>query len=327
MSAYLDAPRDDAPITHANPAELHQDGESGSAYAGAFCVHYRRHHDAIVLLRQLHALAKAVQRHRGMVMALLAGNLAFAEEFALLQLEVARRLATLEAFAQVSGDLLSERDQGNLHNAWQTICADWQQDAVIDNFELHSHFIEQLHGMIGALAKSIERPVSWLVAPAMAEALAHHAPQQTFKQHELLNFITKQLPDMVEQMARMRGLSTYAAARGTCEYFLDRKLRFALQCVRAQHEKVRQQAERLHGLLEARLTSLSFIKTYELKLMFLVNTIERDVLAGGDITSSAHQLFKLATEIIDVYLKVVEEGFEWIAKWQDEDMESWLMQA
>ena len=89
--------------------------------------------------------------------------------------------------------------------------------------------------------------------------------------------------------------------------------------MRGQHEKLRQQAERMAGILGNKLPSLSFIKTYELKLMFLLNTVEMDVLAGTAITSSSHQLFKLATEIIDVYLKVAEEGFDLIAKWHDQD--------
>lgn len=291
-----------------------------------FCQQFRSQRDAIVLLRQLHHMSKAVQRHRGMSMALLAGNKMFEGDFSVLQRQVERRLATLEIFAAAGGDLLSSRDQQNLHNAWHTISADWQDDDVIDNFELHSHFIEQLHGMIGELAKKVERPVSAAMVEDHGAEVAHfeNAYPKAFKQIELLNFIAKQTPEMVEQMARMRGLATYAAAKGECEYTLDRKLRFALQCVRTQHEKLRMAAERMQTILDGELASLAYIKTYELKLMFLLNTVEMDVLSGAEITSSSHQLFKLATEIIDVYLKVAEDGFDVIAKWHDEDLETWL---
>ena len=291
-----------------------------------FCSQFRSQRDAIVLLRQLHHMSKAVQRHRGMTMALLAGNTMFEGDFAILQRQVERRLASLEIFAAAGGDLLSERDQQNLHNAWNTISADWQNDDVIDNFELHSHFIEQLHSMMVQLAKKIERPVSAaMVEDHGAELIGSEENYpKIFKQIELLNFIAKQTPEMVEQLARMRGLATYAAAKGECEYYLDRKLRFALQCVRTQHEKLRLQAERMQNILEGALPSVSYIKTYELKLMFLLNTVDMDVLSGAEISSSSHQLFKLATEIIDVYLKVAEDGFDVIAKWHDEDLELWL---
>lgn len=313
-----------AASTFVNPKEA--DAETKDVAYTIFCRQFRVQRDAIVLLRQLHHMAKAVQRHRGMSMALLAGNLAFEGDFTILQREFERRLATLEEFAAAAGDLLSDRDQQNLHNAWYTISADWRNDDVLDNFELHSHFIEQLQEMILGLAKKIERPASAIMASDYAVALQHgDVPEpKLFKQIELLNFIAKQTPDMVEQLARMRGLATYAAEKGECEYSLDRKLRFALQCVRTQHEKLRLQSERMQSVVGGELPSLSFIKTYELKLMFLLNTVESDVLSGAQITSSSAQLFRLATEIIDVYFKVAEEGFNLMAKWHDEDLEVWL---
>ena len=185
-------------------------------------------------------------------MALLAGNTVFQGDFILLQKQFERRLASLEAFAKLTGGLLSAREKENLHNAWHTIRVDWQQDDVIDNFELHSHFIEQLHGMMVSVGKTIEQPVSMLIAQAedsplpIEDALAY---PRLFKQMELLHFISSQVPAMIEQIARIRGLATYAAAKGVCDYHHDRKLRYVISCSRAQHEKLRHQSERLESLL------------------------------------------------------------------------------
>ena len=132
----------------------------------AFCTAFRQRQDALLLIKQLNQTAKAVQRHRGMSMALLAGSNLFRGDFEVLQRQVERRLISLEVFAAQTGGLLNDRDKENLHNAWQTISADWQDDDVIDNFELHSHFIEQLHGMILSLARKLERPVSVAIAEA-----------------------------------------------------------------------------------------------------------------------------------------------------------------
>ncbi|WP_082378815.1 hypothetical protein [Marinagarivorans algicola] len=286
-----------------------------------FSKRYTEQRDAMVLLRQLHHLSKAVQRHRGMSMALLAGNRAFEEDFALLQCEVERRLAALEAFAAMAGSL-SDRDRQNVHNAWYTISAHWQDDDVIDNFELHSHFIEQMQGMSIALAQKIERPITRVMAPNRVASA--NKPIVAMRSVELLPFIVRRIPEMVEQLARMRGLATYAAAKGECEYRLDRKLRFAVQCVRAQHEALRVYAQRICGGLETELPSVNLMKTYELKLMFLLNKVEADVLGGNRIMSESAQLFALATEIIDVYLNVAQEGLSLVAKWHDEDLEAWL---
>lgn len=293
----------------------------------SFCIAYRERQDALSLMKQLNQLSKAVQRHRGMSMALLAGNLVFQGDFAVLQKQLERRLASLEAFAKRTGGLLGARDEENLHNAWHTIRVDWQGDDVIDNFELHSHFIEQLQGMLISLSKRVERPVSVMVAEAANMTLPVEDTvtyPRLFKQIELLNFVSSQVPSMIEQIARIRGLATYAAAKGECDYHHDRKLRYVISCARAQHEKLRHQSERLESILVGGIASLPLIKTYELKLMFLLTTVESDILSGTTITTSSHQVFKLASEIIDVYIKVVEDGLALLSRWHEDDMETWL---
>jgi hypothetical protein len=292
----------------------------------AFCAAYRQRQDALSLIKQLNQMTKAVQRHRGMSMTLLAGSSLFQGDFGVLQHQVERRLASLEVFAAQTG-LLSARDKENLHNAWHTIRADWQGDDVIDNFELHSHFVEQLQAMIAGLAKLLERPISVVVAAAIGIQLPDEdasAYPKMFKQIELLNFAARQVTVMVEQVARIRGLSTYAAAKGFCDYHHDRKLRYAISTARASNAKLRHQAERLESVLAGSLPSLSMIKTYELKLMFLLNTVESDVLSGMTITANSHHLFKLATETIDVYLKVVDDAMDLVSRWNDDDLEGWL---
>lgn len=295
-----------------------------------YCASYRQRQDALSLIRQLNHMAKAVQRHRGMSMAMLAGSTLFQGDFNVLQRQVERRLASLEVFAAQTGGLLLPRDKENLHNAWHTIRADWQGDDVIDNFELHSHFIEQLQGMIAGLARALERPVSVVTAAkAGIELIAEDDKgyPKMFKQIELLNFAARQVPMMVEEVARIRGLATYAAAKGECDYHHDRKLRYAISCARASNEKLRHQAGRLESLLTGAPISLAMIKAYELKLMFLLGTVEMDILSGTTISADSHNLFKLATEIIDVYLKMVEDAMDLIDAWHEEDLECWLSMA
>lgn len=293
----------------------------------AYCEAYRHRQDALLLIKQLNQLAKAVQRHRGMSMAILAGSTLFQGDFAVLQQQVERRLQSLAVFSRYTSGLLTGRDKEGLSNAWETISADWQDDDVIDNFELHSHFIEQLQALTLNLATILEKPVSVVVAEAVGLELA--VPEsgtypKLFKQIELLDFAVRQAPIMIEQVARIRGLATYAAAKGECDYHHDRKLRYAISCARASNEKLRHQAERLESILQGALPCLNMIKTYELKLMFLMNTVEMDILSGATISANSHSLFKLATEIIDVYLKVVDEAMILIGRWHEEDLEDWL---
>lgn len=289
-----------------------------------FCTRYRQREDVFSLINQINQLIKAVQKHRGVSMGILAGDNSFVAGFEMLQKQLEKRLATLECFAHRTGGLLSTREKENLNLAWMTIRQDWQDDDLSDNFELHTHFIEQLQGMLISLAKQLESPLCPETIGA-SEALGNGYPK-LFKQIELLNFVARQLPDMIEQVAKVRGLSVYAASLGSVDFYNDRKLRFLLQCAREQSDKLRHQAERLNELLRGELRSFQELKNLELKLLFLLNTVEQDVLSGVEITTSSQQYFKLATDIIDIYWRVVNDGLALLRRWHEDDMEDWLKQ-
>lgn len=272
-------------------------------------------------------MIKEVQRHRGMSMALLGGNLLFREEFERLQQQLERRLRSLQAFAGQTHDLLSARDQDNLRSAWATIRHDWQHDSVIDNYELHCHLIEQLLGMLAGLGKQLEQPVSSLVENAgdvPVASLDGASYPKRFRHLEVLHFTTRQMPAVVEQIGRIRALATYAAAIGHCDSHHDGKLRYVIQCTRVNNEKLRHQTKRLEGILEQDINLLGSLKSYEIKLVFLLNMVEMDILTGKKITADSNRIFNVATDIIEVYFKVVDDGLQLLESWHEQDMENWL---
>jgi hypothetical protein len=295
-----------------------------------FCALYRQRQDTLLLLRQLVQMIKAVQRHRGMSMALLGGNNLFQSEFDRLQQQLEHRLLSLQALAKQTDELLSERDQDNLRSAWVTISHDWQQDSVIDNYELHCHLVEQLLGMLAILGKQLEQPVSILVdnpgTPPLGGIDGARYPKR-FRNLEVLHFTTRQMPAVIEQIGRIRALATYAAAIGHCDSHHDGKLRYVLQNTRVNNEKLRHQTKRLENILEHEVSLLGPLKSYEIKLAYLLNTVEQDILAQRKITANSNRLFNVASDIIDVYFKVVDDGLNLLSRWQEDDMENWLQSA
>lgn len=288
----------------------------------SFCSEYRQREDVVSLIFQINQLIKAVQRHRGVSMGLLAGDNSFEQSFDVLQRQLQKRLGMLGCFAHRTGGLLSLRQKENLQLAWQTIRQNWQDDDLSDNFELHSHFIEQLQGMLSSLARHLEKPFcSELTAAAEQNGVSY---PKFFKQIELLNFVIRQLPEMIEHVAKVRGLSVYASSLGSVDFYNERKLRFLLQSARDQSDKLRHQAERLQDLFSGELSSFQELKNLELKLLYLLNTVEQDVLSGGEIRTSSQQYYKLATAIIDVYWRVVDDGLALLRRWQEGDLEDWL---
>ncbi len=284
------------------------------------CEEYRVRNDVLSLIFQINQLIKAVQKHRGITMGLIGGSAGFREEFTRLQLQIDRRISTFQAFIKRTEGLISGQQELSVVFSWQTIRQDWQDDKLSDNFELHSHLIEQLQNLVYGLAKLLEQPFEGV---GTADSIAY---PQVFKQIELLNFVARELPEMVEHLAKVRGLSTFIAASGELEYHHDRKLRYVLQCAKQQNERLRHQSDRLRELLEGAIVSLPEIKAVELKLIYLLEIVENDVLGGGTIKTNSHQLFKLATELIDVYWAIVNEGLAVIRSWNEELLEAWLRQ-
>lgn len=287
---------------------------------------YKARELAFNLITQINHLVKNVQRHRGISMGLLAGNRAFEKEFGLLQGQIDRRLSLLKVFSLQEGSLLSERDRSNIQLAWDTIREDWQGDELSDNFELHSHFVEQLKQASLAIAKQIETPILFQLhhdAARFNEADHTGVPRLT-KQIELLNFTCSLLPTMIESMAKIRGLASFAAANGGAGYQYDRRLRYLLHCAREQHAKLLQCAQRMHEILDGELEAKTVIGDLETKFLHLIELVTHDVLSGTTIHASSSQLFNIATVLIDKYWSVVDQGLGLLRDWHQDDLDLWV---
>lgn len=295
------------------------------------CQLYHQRLGSLALIKQLNQLIEAVQKHRGLSMALLAGDDAFAEEFSTLQQSLDRRIAMLRAFAVHSGNLLNRAEREKIDAAWLTLRSDWQDDTVIDNFELHSHFIDQLLSQMTRLGRHLERPMyeclqdsSENLSPEFAVAPGVNSFRVVL-QLGLLAFVCKLMPDMIELIAKIRGLATHAMVAGECSELFADKLRFLLRCARAQREKLGMGMGRMTDEVRDEIPSLPMIKTYDLKLMYMLDKVEHEVLASTQIATDQHSFFALGSDIIGVYVDVVNQGLDLLQRWHEEQLEEWLL--
>ncbi len=291
-----------------------------------FCGLYQARELVINLVHQVNHLVVDVQRHRGISMGLLAGNKAFEGDFDEIQSQISRRLAALDAFASLSAGLFGGRERAALQQAWDTIRLDWQDDKLSDNFELHSHFIEQLFHVSIGMAKSIETPLLDVVGyESRLEGKEVESYPRNVKQAELVHFTCATLPQMIESLAKIRGLASFSAAKGGAQYDHDRKLRFLVQSARTHNEKLRQCAHRLHSVLGGELNAKYVVGELETKFVHLIEIVTHDVLSGRTIHSSSSQLFNIATDLIDKYWGIVDEGLDLLRLWHRRDLESWIV--
>jgi len=52
--------------------------------------------------------------------------------------------------------------------------------------------------------------------------------------------------------------------------------------------------------------------------------VEQDILKEGKVTADSNRLFEIATDIIDLYLHVVDQGVALLERWHQEEIENWL---
>lgn len=286
-----------------------------------FCQAIQDRHNRVTLIKQLLHMTSAVQLHRGMSMSLLAGSRLFAGDIQLLQSELEKRLTIIETFVGQRENLLNDQAKQNLQQAWLTIRNDWHDDTLIDNFELQSHFIDQLIYMIDEIAQQVAKPLS---PPLQNEQSKVTNAESNFKIIELLHFLSPQLIQLIELLAKIRGLATHSASLGRTDYVQDRKLRYLVQCAKENNERTRHQAKRLSNMWGSVMPCLNDIATAEMKVLFLFNTVEADILSGTKIDVESHHLFKIASEIIDIYFNVADKGWDLIRSQFDDDMEAWI---
>ena len=284
---------------------------------------YRASQDALTLSKQLVQMIRAIQRHRGMSMAILGGNHDFQEPVAHLQRQLKNRLLGLRAFSEGTG-LLTKETLDELNRAWVTISHNWQEDSVLDNYELHCHLLEQLLALLGSLSRRLEAPLQPggpVDSSPMASSPDNNVRPTRLQVLELLHFSTRLLPSVVEQIGRIRALSSYAAARGRCGSQEEAKLRYVIHNTRVNNEKLRHQLIRLDSILPNDLCETGSLKRYELKVAFLLSMVEQDLLEARPMSADSNRLFAIATDIIDVYLQVAQNGLTRLAQWLEKDLE------
>lgn len=296
------------------------------------CELYHQRLNSLHLIKQLNQLIEAVQKHRGISMALLAGDASFADEFLVLQGSLDRRVAMISAFGKQSGNLLNRTDREAIHAAWMTLRSDWQDDTVIDNFELHSHFIDQMLAQMTRLGRNLERPMYECLDDVIKQNPddSKSSGVNSFRvvmQLGLLAFVCKQMPDMIELIAKIRGLATHAMVVGECDQLFGDKLKYLIRCAKTQREKLGMGMGRMTDSVKDHMPSIPMIKTYDLKLMYMLDKVEHEVLSSKHIATDQHSFFELGSDIISVYISGVNQGLDLLNHWHDEQLEEWLLGA
>jgi hypothetical protein len=311
--------------TRAEPSqgELPEDSLSPSEEQGVVA-EYRLRLTSLMIIKQLMHLCRDTQKHRGLGMGLLAGNQEFSPRFVQLQQQIARRIQVLYVFSQEPQNPFGEGDLSKIHEAWGTIREGWHDDSVLENFQFHNYFIEQLFQMVSPLTHCLQSAPTQKKVPAMALLID---PLSARLQDELLNFICHQLPRMIEFLGMVRALSSHSATVGHHIKEHDKKLKYLCQCVQSEKLQVINIAEKLHQSIGGDIPSLLVLQTYAFKVDAFIDKVLVQVIGQEKITLSSDELFSIATEIMDMYWRVVDDGLDVLHHRQDATLELWYLRG
>lgn len=292
---------------------------------------FRQREAALSALQQTLRLVADIQQHRGSSMAILAGNRDFEPRLAMLQAKVRQRLAYLDQSRDnnsfisnglgsngfISNGFISTENWQAILLEWQAVSEGWRDDTVLPNFELHSHLVDKLLQLMRAGGK-------WLFESDMVFKNAIVKCLDI----SVLSFAFQTLPQHIELLAKLRGLSTHAVAMGNCDNDHRVRIDYLLQLAKREQVNLRNfTAQRpvkvlrlIPGLLDTQLNEVVFTQW--------VTRISTEVLQKGKIqTSLADELFVQGTEIIDGFFAINQQSLAYVRQALEDMLEEVLQQT
>ena len=260
-------------------------------------------HDLLVTIL---ILSRFIQRHRGATLALLGGDKSFRSQILTLQHQINSQIDFMECQNRAAQESISHGDWSQLTLGWLTIIKDWENDAIHHSFEFHSHLLELIVRVTRQLSESC---LYQLPFSPMPEALQARVDKSFLQPMQNLNqTCVVELYELVEYLARIRGMGTHMAATGHGDTDFDARVSFWLQEFRYRKDRFDQSLQVLPSSYLPFLPALRALPNLNMKLNYFINLLGHEMSAQRSIKVPSHKLFLMGTEIIDGYLNVMDQA-------------------
>ncbi len=265
------------------------------------------------LCEQLMGVIRLVQQHRGVSLAVLAGDSVFDIQVRRLSKRISGALKAIEDSLPVESDQLNKERWQRLELAWFTVNGQWRRDTAIHNFEFHTHLISELLGLMREIQVQLHQP-----ADATSVSL-----------HQL---IILNLPQLLEKIAQLRGLATHSAVLGSCSTEFRVRLEYLCKQVPPECQACEDQ---LNGAPiqqggPATAQHYALIKRFhegQVLVAPYVELIQASLLDTAPRDQAADQLFSQGTRIIETYLRAFEAGIRVLQLALPGTLQDWLSQS
>lgn len=251
-------------------------------------------------------LSRFIQRHRGATLALLGGDNSFLQQVKTLQKQTSAQFDYLQCLNESAGKPLADSDYEQLKLGWHTIIKDWENDDLHHSFEFHSHLLELIIRLSRQLTEQI------LATP---EGLDDNEPLRsridnsfTYPLHSLSQTCVIDLYELVEYLARIRGIGTHMAVLGHTDKELGSKVSFWLQEFRYRKERFDQNIQLVSSQYLPCIPGLKSLPNLNMKLNYFISLLGHEMTSERNFKVPSHKLFLMGTEIIDGHLAVMDQA-------------------
>lgn len=255
---------------------------------------YLRQLNTLILVRHLTLLMIEAQKHRGASMAVLAGNRGFESRVNQSQRLIRRYLDVIQQLNQQAGGLIPEGEWQSINREWQALIEHWRTDPAMTNFEFHNHFIDRLLKLVWKLVDQARLVEAGRPSEGMA--------------HMVLSVALELMPELLENIARVRGLATHVCSLGHSDIEFDSRFVSLMHSLNMNKEKMRIISRTLRQDILRAVPSLPEILLHDHKLDQLQHIVGSRITGADRIRLNSEELFDFASDVIDTYSQVIHDG-------------------